>query len=174
MTSPRWAVAAGVMILVAAGCENAQPTEPALGAPTAAAPTENHGNGAQFQPVPDGVDILTGFADGNGNNCLIGYSPQEGAKSRSDFFRTNPDGSLTIHSADSAAPLTITFGGRLYTGVGQATASATVAPDFETYEQWVVNATGKVVGPDGQTYNARCMGRVEDDGFTIGGTIEVH
>src|SRR5688572_6126091 len=101
-----WAPVAGVMILAAAGCGDGQPTGPALEAPAAAAPTENNGNGAEFTII-QGVPHLFTLVDEEGNVCDIAFSEQEGSKSRSDFFRTNPDGSLSIHANDSDAPLFI-------------------------------------------------------------------
>jgi hypothetical protein len=173
MTSARWASVAGLIILVATGCESAEPTAPALGAPSAAAPAENHGNGSQFTPVSGFTDLVV-LADDNGNSCDIGYSDQPGAKGRSDFFRTTPVGGTAVHTSDSDAPLTIEYQGLLYQGFGHAVADGEFDPTAGRYAHLVVNATGQVVGPDGETYEARCMGRLSSDGFSLDATIDVH
>src|SRR5687768_11047317 len=113
-----WSPLTGVMILFAAGCDVA-PTGPTIQAPAAAAPTENHGNGAQFVIV-EGFTNLIVLIDDEGNVCDIGFSQQEGPKARSDFFRFNPDGSISIHTSDPDAPLIIEYQGQVYEGVGHA------------------------------------------------------
>ena len=166
-----WSALAAATTLAVAGCDSVPPT--ALAAPAAAAPTENHGNGAQFVIVTGATSLIT-LVDEEGDVCDIGFSPQEGGKTRSDFFRTNPDGSLSVHATDPEAPLTIEYQGLVYTGVGHAMAMARTDAEGFNYVKLVVNATGKVLGPDGEVHHARCMGHLEDDGVTLRTTIVVH
>lgn len=156
------------VVLALAACDTT-PTEPAMDTVRAEAPATNHGNGSQFTIIT-GPASLVGLNDGSGNYCGIDFSVQEGGKTRSDFYRFDKDGSLTIHTSDSAAPLDLLVDGVHYTGVGHATAAASIDPSGSFYEQLIVNANGKVTDDDGNTYQARCSAHGHDTA-TLGDVV---
>jgi hypothetical protein len=155
-------------------CDAPTPTEPAAPAiqtVRANASIANNGIGAQFEPIY-GPDNLLGFFDAAGSFCNVAFSAQEGSKTRNDFWRYNKDGSVSIHTSDQAAVMDLLVNGKVYTGVGHAQASATMSPGGTTWEQFVMNATGEVRDPSGETHVARCSARGHDTA-SLQGTIRV-
>lgn len=167
------AIALAALLAVSA-CDGPTPTElvaPTLPLVRANASIANNGNGVQFEPIYGPANLL-GFSDAAGNFCNVGFSAQEGSKTRNDFWRYNEDSSISIHTSDQAAVMDLIVSGKVYTGIGQAQASATISPDGATWEQLVMNATGEVMDPSGETYVARCSARGHDTA-SLKGTIRV-
>jgi hypothetical protein len=169
-------VSTALSILVAlTACDGPTPTEPA--APSiqtvrVAAPIANTGDGAQFEPIYGPWNLL-GFSDAAGNFCNVAFSAQEGSKTRNDFYRYNKDGSRSIHTSDQAAVMDLIVNGKVYTGIGNAEASATMNADGTAWEQLVMNAAGEVTDPSGERHLARCSARGHDTS-TLKGTIRVN
>lgn len=144
-------------VLAITACETSTPTEPSLDA-IQAAPVTSSSLGVQFRPVV-GPLTLASFTDAAFNSCEIGFSAQDGGHTRSDFYRDNNDGTVTVHTEDKAASFLMRVDGVTYEGIGNATAVATLDADGTAYERVVVRANGMVRNESGSWYNARCSGR---------------
>ncbi|MGD8322371.1 MAG: hypothetical protein PVJ02_18105 [Gemmatimonadota bacterium] len=148
---------AALPALAITACETSTPTQPSMDA-IQAAPVTSSSLGVQFRPVV-GPLTLASFTDEAFNSCEIGFSAQEGGHTRSDFYRDNKDGTLTVHTEDKAASFLMRVDGVTYEGTGNATASATLNAEGTAYVRVVVKANGMVSEGSGSWYNARCSGR---------------
>lgn len=154
----RTRTAALLALLPLAACETPMSTEPTLETVRAEAPLDNSGNGVVFNLV-QGPITLAALIDEAGNYCEIGFSAQSGGQTRSDFTRQNNDGTLSTHTSDKAASLSLRMDGVEYEGLGHATAVATLDASRTTYTRLTVSAMGRVYDGDGNAYSARCSGK---------------
>lgn len=127
------------------------------------------GSGVVFQD-----NFFTGIAvfDASEGILCVGKFPEEDINDLNNFIKQQPNGHWSVHIEDHETQYTITTPSGVFTGSGQATASATFSQNPLTFEGDIfdillnssVQGTGTVENGDGDVRHVVCKSQFNQQG----------